>query len=119
MERRSFLKGSALCLGIAAASLPAEAFFSTSPTHALRTPAWGRVGDRARKELPVAEIARLDAEAASVIDLLSGSPDVGGNGFRLRVTDEMRQGRTVVIGGVTFSRAEAALFVVASRTPLA
>lgn len=119
MKRRSFLKGSAICLGIAAAGLPAEVFSRPSLAHALRGPSWVRLGARARKELPAAEITRLDAEAASVIDLLSSSRDVGGNGFRIRVGEEMRQGRTVTIGGVTFSRAEAALFVVASRAALA
>ncbi|MDF2809935.1 MAG: hypothetical protein K0S56_966 [Microvirga sp.] len=116
MERRSFLKGSALCIATVAAGIPATNVLATpSVTLVLRSPAWVRLGERARKELPTFEIARLDAEAGPIIELLSTSrPDL-----RARLADEMREGRTVCVGGVTFARSEAALFVFASRAPLA
>jgi hypothetical protein len=115
MQRRSFLKSSALCIGIAAAGIPTGVFASQPVMRLLRSPAWARLGQRARTELPATEIAGLDADAHSVIELLSTSR----LGFKARLADDIREGRTVTIGGVMFSRSEAALFVFASRTPLA
>ncbi|QJP12901.1 hypothetical protein G3545_04025 [Starkeya sp. ORNL1] len=115
MQRRSFLKGSALCIGIAATGLPTGVLASQPAMRLLRSPAWARLGQRARTELPATDIAGLDADAHSVIELLSTSRQ----GFKARLADDIREGRTVTIGGVTLSRSEAALFVFASRTPLA
>jgi len=105
VNRRTFLSLSAGCI-TAATSGVALALPATPRT----ADSLARLGRRAIADLPAAETASLRAEG-------HGFPQRGTDALRsmkAEIADDFRQGRTVEVGGVSFSRTEASLFILAA-----
>ncbi|WP_372072192.1 hypothetical protein P7L75_07040 [Tistrella mobilis] len=105
MNRRTFLSLSAGCVtaatGSAALALPAAPQTAES---------LARLGRRAIADLPAADVTALRAEGQRL-----PQRDISAlRSMKREIAEDFRQSRTVQIGGISFSRTETSIFILAA-----